>query len=236
MNSNFSKWPGLGSMDGVALIKQLTDLKRSWILILITILTAFNGISQKRATITPSDATIMETAIIYDISLEIQNDDKRPQTLVLDRTVAKRSLDAINLSFYPDSIISYGFSYGTEGLIKLLNADSSWIGVIKAYNQSSGETNRINTGDLNLAGYNIKLLSNLRIQKIFKRKAGWKRFYHKFADSNGLYRVSAPIVQGNKAVLHLSHTKGALNGVGYVFLLEKTEQWEVIQLIELWVS
>jgi hypothetical protein len=34
----------------------------------------------------------------------------------------------------------------------------------------------------------------------------------------------------------MSQSKGSLNGVGYVILLEKKERWEVIHLVELWVS
>lgn len=193
-------------------------------------------ISQERGRVGEVKAAIMKAAIKYDIAREKEYDIQHYSTIVLDKQVEKQGLEVIDMTSNPDSILYYAYSYGASGLAKLVAQDSSWVGVIREYNARSGEVSRIRRGDLQIDGSEIQLISNGSLQRIFKRKYGWTQFYKKFPAANGLYRVSSPVIRGNKAVLYFSQSKGGLSGVGCVFLLEKKETWEVIHFVELWVS
>jgi hypothetical protein len=179
----------------------------------------------------------MEAAIIHMIERDLAYDTIPAKTIVLDRQVTKKSLDAIDLNAFPDSIIMYGFSYGVEGLVQLIHNDSSWVKLIRTYNQRSEEISLVRKGALKLERYDIKLISNRAINRMFKKAQGWDHFYRKFSGTKGLFRVSSPVVDEDKAILYLSHSKGPLNGVGYVVLLwQEQGWWKVIQRVELWVS
>lgn len=217
------------------MLKQ-TSPKTLYIFFMFQLMTVYHGLGQKKVAITRSDAPIMEAAIEHDLKIELEYGITPPKTIVLDRSVAKKSLDVLDLGAHPDSILKYSFYHGTNRLIELIRRDSSWIKLIHLFNQRSGEISRIKKGDLAFKDFDIKLITNRSIQNRFKRENGWESFYRTFSSANGLYRVSSPVVYKNKAMLYLSHSKGPLNGVGYIIFLEEKTRWEVSHRIELWVS
>lgn len=209
--------------------------RHCWVLLFFTILILPESNGQKRVKIDRQQAAVMEAALRYDIQKEEEYYGKQFQTIVLDKQVKKQSLPVLNETSNPDSMLYYPHSFGTRDLVKLMIQDSTWIGLIQEFNARSGEVSRIRKGDLQLDGPAIRLISNRSLQRIFKRK-GWPQFYEKFPFSNGIYRVSSPVIRENKAVLYFSQSKGGLNGVGGVLILEKKENWQVLHFIELWVS
>lgn len=178
----------------------------------------------------------MEAALRYDLAKDYVYDSTVYRTLVLDKQVRKQGLAILEITTNPDSILYYSVSYGESELAGIIAGDSSWLDLMLAFNDREGELSRIKQGDLQLPEYNLQLRSNRSLRRQFKGKRGWERFYARHPGSNGLYRISAPLIRDDMAILYLSHTRGGLSGSGVILLLEKKPQWEVIHLVELWVS
>lgn len=180
---------------------------------------------------------IMEAVLLHDLEKEkdVVSTTKH-ETLVLMRRAENIRLDLIEMANDPDSMLRYAINYGESEVVRLIKKDNRWLTVLQEYNAKEGEISRIKKGDITLAGLDIRLISNGFFRGASRKGNGWGRFYDKFPHSNGVYVVSKPVIQEDKAVLYMSHSRGGLSGVGKVILLEKKERWQVIHFVELWVS
>ncbi len=91
-----------------------------------------------------------------------------------------------------------------------------------------------------LLSKSVTLISQQELTCIFNfEDAGWEKYYEKYPKSGGFLYFYRPGInmQGNKAIVEYGHFINYLGAMGFIVVLEKTNNnWNITHRINTWIS
>ena len=129
----------------------------------------------------------------------------------------------------------------------ILKYDSSLINLVETESIKEClfnlENNLYNSLHLDKEKLNLKtpftLISSKRFDRffIFDIQKGWDKFYKKYPKSAGVFLLSRVEYSDNHACIYIEHKAGGLFGSGDILILKReNENWEIVGLINIWLS
>ena len=171
--------------------------------------TAYNGIPLETATIGNEAEYLVINAIIEAYY------QPEAGTVIVDQETSQLSQG--QTAYLKEEFERQGIAYDSTALLD--------------YAKKNGTSNYLNDS---LTRCLVQLICHQEVTCIFCDEAGWKRFYQKYPQSNGLFQFERPgiSVENDKAIIQYSVARDYLAAEWYVVILEKQDgSWTVRQRI-----
>lgn len=187
-----------------------------------------------------SDFISEEEYEVYSVVLknEIKQSKKRIKRLVImDSTVsAFEDFDPANISFY--------INWREHDLREIIRKDSSWWNelIVKSKDKIKYERTILENKFSTIKG-KIIIVKEIEIKQLFDKNKdvdiGWAKFHAKYPKSSGRMHLSRVVFSGDnrKAMVYIDSSSWGLVGSGDILFLEKKDDiWEIVYIMNVWVS